>query len=201
MKVSASLSGWLASRSPRERRVIATGALASVAITLIALVLVPAARRWDDRRSTIAAAGERVRRYEALLSDEPGLKQEMEQRRRAARAGRLVPGVTPAVAASNVQSLLQRYARESGVRLDRVDVVGEPETSSDGIAAIPLQLSAQGDIHGLVALLERVQHGDRLLLISDVTIGAGTLRADSVQILSFTIRLSGAWAPPLESPS
>jgi len=66
--------------------VIATGALASVAITLIALVLVPAARRWDDRRSTIAAAGERVRRYEALLGAEPGLKQEMEQRLVAAHA-------------------------------------------------------------------------------------------------------------------
>ena len=201
MKASASPSVWLAGRSPRERRVLAGGALASVAIVVLALGVIPFARRWEERRATIRLAAERVQRFEALVLNEPRLAQEVEQRRRLARMGPLVNGVTSAVAASNVQSLLQQYARESGVKLDRVDVVGEPKPSDDGLAAIPVQLAAQGDVHGLVALLGRVHGGDTLLLIDDITIGAGAMRGDSVQVLTFTLRLRGVWAPPLQGGS
>ena len=201
MKASASPSDWLASRSPRERRVLAAGAIASVAIVVLALGILPFARRWEARRASIEVAAERVRRFEALVREEPRLAQQLEVRRRLARTGSLVDGVTPPVAASNVQSLLQQYARESGVKLDRVDVVGEPKPSDDGLATIPIQLAAQGDIHGLVALLGRVYSGDKLLLIDDIAIGAGATRGDSVQLLTFTLRLRGVWAPPLQGGS
>lgn len=201
MKDSALPSVWLASRSPRERRVLAGGAIASAAIIVFALGVIPLARRWEERRDAIAVAAERVRRYEALVRDEPGLQREVARRWGSARTDPLFDGVTTAVAASNVQSLLQQYARASGVKLDRVDVVGEPSPAEDGLHAIPIQLAAQGDVHGLVALLERVHGGDKLLLIDDLVAGAGPTREDSVQVLSFTLRLRGVWAPPLRGGS
>lgn len=201
MKASASPSVWLASRSRRERRVLAGGAIASAAIVVLALGVLPFVRRWEERRASIDMAAEQVRRYETLVRDEPRLRQEVERGRKRARTGPLFGGVTTAVAASNVQSLLQQYARSSGVKLDRVDVVGEPTPSKDGLAAIPIQLAAQGDLHGLVALLERIHRGDKLLLIDDMVIGAGSTRADSVQVLTFTLRLRGVWAPALQGGS
>ena len=201
MSASASPSGWLASRSPRERRVLAAGAIASVAIVVFTLGVVPFARQWEERRASIAMAADRAQRFESLMREEPRLRQDVAQRRRLARTGPLFEGVTPPVAASNVQSLLQQYARESGVKLERVDVVGEPRPSDDGLAAIPVQLAAQGDIHGLVALLDRIQRGEKLLLVDDITIGAGATRPDSVQVLIFTLRMRGVWAPPVERGS
>ena len=80
--------------------------------------------------------------------------------------------------------------------LDRVDVVGEAKVSDDGLAGVPVQLAAHGDIHGLVALLQRIDGGDKLLLVDELTVARGLTRADSVDVLSFTLRLRGTWAAP-----
>ena len=199
MKASASLSDWLARRSRRERRVLAAGAVAAGAILLLGIGVLPALRRWNDHRESIAITGERVRRLEALLAREAELKRALESERRAERGGRLLAGITPAVAASNVQALVQRYAVESGVQLERVDVVGDPQPEEGGLSTIPVQMSGQGDIHGLVALLERVQYGEKLLIVDDLTVGSGATRPDGVRVLTFAVRMRGAWAAPAES--
>lgn len=175
---------------------LAGGAIAAGVVVFLALVLIPFARRWDDRREAIEANRDRVQRYAALLRGEKGLRLEVAARRRSPLAGRLLSGMTPAVAASNLQSLLQEYARSSGITPDRVDVVGEAKVSDEGLAGVPVQLTAHGDIHGLVALLQRIDGGEKLLLVDELTVARGVTRADSVDVLSFTLRLRGAWAAP-----
>ena len=64
---------------------LAGGAIAAGAIVLVALVLIPFARRWDDRREAIQANRDRVQRYAVLLQSEKALRAEVAARRRSRR--------------------------------------------------------------------------------------------------------------------
>src|SRR2546422_356363 len=116
---------------------------------------------------------------------------------RAADEARLVTGATPALAASVLQGLLQRYADESSVQLDRVDVAGQPRADKPGLLAIPVQLQGQGDIYGLVDFLYRLQHADKLLVLDELTLSAGFVGAfaggTAQQNLSWSLRLHGLY--------
>jgi hypothetical protein len=123
-----------------------------------------------------------------------------EERRRALLGQRLVSGMTPALASSNLQTLLQRYADESNVTLDRVDLVGEQGTAApDSLPTVPVQLAATGDVYGLLDFLYRLQYGERLIVVDEVLVSAGYAPPPSagvpvagvpaVQTLTWTVRL------------
>jgi hypothetical protein len=145
------------------------GILIGLAMATVYGVL-PFARRWAAREDAIAATREQRARLQSLVASEAQLRKVLAQQRhaRVIRSRRLLTGATPAVAASSLQALIQRYAEESSVTLDRVDVVGEEAEPDSGLAAIPMELSAQGDIYGFVALLYRLQHGEKLLVVDEV---------------------------------
>lgn len=196
MKALPSLSDTLRRLSPRERRVVLAGALvATVAVTVTLLVL-PAARRWTSREAAYAPARDQWTRLAALVAGEAGMRQELEKQRlgHGAERARLVPGATPALAASTLQGLLQRYADESLIQLDRVDVAGEPRPDTSGLTFIPVQLQGQADISGLVDFLYRLEHGDKLLVIDDLTVNAGPEAGDGRQYLTWAVRLHGLYA-------
>src|SRR6266566_3138886 len=95
------------------------------------------------------------------------------------------------------QGLLQRYADESSVQLDRVDVAGQPRADKPGLLATPVQLQGQGDIYGLVDFLYRLQHADKLLVLDELTLSAGFVGAfaggTAHQNLSWSLRLHGLY--------
>src|SRR2546423_6343630 len=112
-----------------------------------------------------------------LVTNTDRMRRALEERKRAHAAdeARLVTGATPALAASALQGLLQRYADESSVQLNRVDVVSEPRPGQPGLLAIPVQLQGQGDIYGLVDFLARLEHGETLLVLDDVSLNAAAV--------------------------
>ena len=70
------------------------------------------------------------------------------------------------------------------------------------MAAIPVQLSGQGDIYGLIDLLYYLQHGEKLLIIDEIqvnsaqafaeTMAEGTLPGNS-NLLQWSVRLHGPY--------
>src|SRR5256714_2384246 len=112
-----------------------------------------------------------------LITNADRRRRALEERKRAHAADEagLVTGATPALAASALQGLLQRYADESSVQLNRVDVVSEPRRGQPGLLAIPVQLQGQGDIYGLVDFLARLEHGETLLVLDDVSLNAAAV--------------------------
>jgi hypothetical protein len=192
-----SLSTWFRHLNRRERRVVTAGAVVSVLALLTAWVALPFARRWQDREAAITAKQAQLGQLRSLIEGERGTRQSLtaRQRDRASLRQRLLTGATPALAASNVQALLQGYADGSRVTLDRVDVVAEPGSAGgEGLPAIPVRLSGQGDIYGLADLLTRLQFGGKLLVVDElrVTGGAPNYAPD---LLSFSVKLHGAYSP------
>jgi hypothetical protein len=66
-------------------------------------------------------------------------------------------------------------------------------------------LQGQGDVYGLVDFLFRVQHGERLLVIDELLVNAGSVRPgpqDSVSVrpMAWSLRAHGLYPGPLEGP-
>jgi type II secretory pathway component PulM len=190
------LSDSLRRISARERRFVLAGAIASATLVVLVLIVLPFARRWTARETTYAASREQWARLAGLAAGGGRLRRDRDAQRMAqsTEQARLVTGATPALAASSLQGLLQRYAGESAVQLDRVDVAGQPRTDEGGLLAIPVHLQGQGDVYGLVDFLYRLQAGERLLVIEEMTVNAGAWDADGRQTLIWAIRLHGLYA-------
>ena len=206
MKTSPWLSATLQRLNPRERRVVAAGAAVSAAALFIVLLVLPFAHQWVTREAAIAASREQWTRLQSLVSGESRLRRALDTVRLAQQSvrGRLLAGTTPAVAASHLQVLLQRYADESAVQLDRVDAVSEAEPSREGggggLLAIPVRLQVHGDVYGLVDFLYRLQHGEKLLVTDELGINAGLESTLGSQSLTWSVRLHGLYPAASQTP-
>ncbi len=182
---------------------IVGGAIVSAAALGIVLGVVPFAHRWAAREAAYATSREQWVRLATLATSTDRLRRALDEQQRAFAAdeARLVSGATPALAASMLQGLLQRYADESAVQLDRVDVAGQPRPDKPGLLAIPVQLQGQGDIYGLVDFLYRLERGEKLLVLDDLTLNAGFAWMPSAgfaggsrsQRLTWSVRLHGLY--------
>ena len=175
--------------SPRERRTIAAGLLVSVLALLIVFGVLPFARRWHARENTIAAEQQHLARLRGLVGREADLRQALDERRNRLEGGvqRLLSGRTPALVASSLQSLLQSYADQSQVTVSRLDVTGEA-VKSNGLEMMPATVSAIGDVYGVTQMLYLIEHGSRLLEISELTVRPNpALRGELLQ-LTVTLR-------------
>jgi hypothetical protein len=182
--------------SRREKTVVLGGALVS-AVALVAVYgVLPFAARWMDREAELAVKAEQLARLETLIAQRDAIQQTLVRLRdERGRAGSLLlEGETPAVAASRLLELLNRFAEESRVLLDRVDMAGEVEASGDSLVPIPAQVTARGDIYGLVDLLFYLQHGEKLLVIDDFRMNAGRAPGTAGQLVTWTIALHGYYA-------
>jgi len=198
MSLSQSLSAWFRRLSRRERRVVTVGALVSVLALLGVGVVLPFVSRWQDREATIQAKQSQLAQLRTLVEAETATQQTLSARlrERTALRERLLTGATPALAASDLQALLQGYADGSRVSLTRVDLVAQPGAAGDeSLPAIPVRLSAHGDIHGLAGLLSRLQYGEKLLVIDEFMVNVGDVAGDRPDLLTFSVRLHGAYSP------
>jgi type II secretory pathway component PulM len=189
-----SLSAWTRRLNPRERRVVAGGAVVAGVVLLCAWVVLPLAQRWQTREAAIAAREAQLAQLLGLVAGEAAIQRQLEerQRERANLRSQLLTGATPALAASSLQALVQRYANASRVTLDRVDLVGESSsTEAAGLLPVPVELSATGDIHGLANLLSRLQHSYKLLVIDQLQVSAGAAGGLGSSVLNWSMRLHG----------
>lgn len=201
MRPSRWLSESLRRVNARERRFIIAGVGISAALLLLVTVALPLARRWAARETLYASTREQSARLAGLAAGVEPLRNTRDAQRLAqgSESARLVSGATPALAASGLQGLLQRFAEEHGVQLDRVDVAAQPRPDRGGLLAIPAQLQGQSDITGLVDFLLRIQVSKVLLVVDEVAVNAATAGEgkDGRQTLLWTVRLHGLYRAPI----
>lgn len=197
MKAFRSLSDSFRRLNGREQRVVAGGAGIALASLLVVFALLPLLDRLTSRETTYVASRDRYVRLQTLVASEGRLRRALEEQQLALRAsvGLLATGSTAALAASNLQALVQRYAEESVVQLDRIYVAGEAKADSLGLVNIPVQVQGQGDIYGLVDFLFRLQHGEKLLVIDDMTITSGLPQTGRHEFVVWSMTMHGLYAP------
>src|SRR3954466_9161371 len=112
MKPFRSLSDSFPRLNRRERRVVLGGAAILVSALLVVFAVLPLRERWSSREASYAASRDRYVRLQTLVAGEARLRSALEQQQHALQAsvGLLATGSTAALAASNLQALVQRYA-------------------------------------------------------------------------------------------
>lgn len=198
MKLFPSLSASFRRLNRREQRVVAGGAAIAAAALLVVFALLPLQEWWSSRESSYSASYDRWVRLQTLVASQARLRRALEEQQRAQQVsvGLLATGSTPALAASNLQALVQRYAEESSVQLDRIFVAGQSKADSQGLMTVPVQVQGQGDIYGLVDFLFRLQHGEKLLVIDDMTITAGLPHTGRRDFMTWSMTMHGLYAAP-----
>ena len=198
MKISHWLSATFRNLSRREKAIVVGGAALSAAALLGVYVVAPLASRWTNREAEIQLRAEQAARLKSLIDQEDAIRGAVDVLReeRSFAGRRLLEGNTPAVAASGLQQLINRYAQESRVSLDRVDVAGDLGSEPAELLAIPAQLAGRADIYGLVDLLFYLQQGEKLLVIDDLRVGTTRAIGPQADLVTWSIDLHGYYAPP-----
>lgn len=180
------------------------GAIVSAVALVVMGLIVPIADHWTSRESRYAANRAQWVRLSALAASSDRLQRALDQQKAAlaVEENRLVEGTTPALAASTLQGMLQQYAVESAVQLQRVDAAGEPKAANPGLLEIPVQLSGTASVVGLVDFLSKLERGNTLLIVDEVAINAGfdipgasiaDVGGHQSQTLQWTLRVHGLY--------
>lgn len=160
-----------ASLTPRDARALRLGAIA-VLVVLAAWLAIPAVRRWQDREALIAARRDELARVRGLVQSRAALDAAARARGGALRMWprRPVHAATGALAAGELQSVLQRWAEESRLTIEQLDVTGDIDSTAAPLPAVPATLVALGDVHGVADLLARVHGGAHLVEVRELTV-------------------------------
>jgi hypothetical protein len=152
------------------------------------------------RESLIAAKRDELSRLRGLQTATPMLREAVALReaRAAEFPQRPVSAPTAALAAGVLQGVLQRYADESQLSVSELNVAGEPDTTAVPLAALPATLIALGDVYGVADLLDRVQHGNTLLEVREMTVQVNPARkADGGgELLQLTLVVRAPFVAP-----
>jgi hypothetical protein len=171
----------------RERRTLAVGATVAVVALLVAYVVMPTARRWRDREAAIDVARDRVSRLAGLASwhdNRPGASDGPP----AESTPRALRGRTVALAAAQLQAMLQEQARLSRVSVERLEVAEGGDSVSAAPAQVTANLSATTDIYGVADLLTRLQASSVALSLDDVQLTANPVLRGNLLQLALTVR-------------
>lgn len=162
-------------------RVLRTLVPALAGVVVLFAALIPLLGRWRERERTIDEKRSQLAETEWLVAhndDAPG----------AAANDQLLAGRSVAVAASTLQSVVQRYADENGLTLNRLDVAELPVASPGSFPMIPCSIAAVGDIYGLTEFLFALNHGRPLVDIREMSVVSSSALGEGVLQISLGIR-------------
>lgn len=177
-----------ASLAPRDRRVLAIGAI-TVTLLVAGTKGIPAWRSWvRDTRAEAAELAREAARAQGSVAMAGALRDSLSARR--ARLEELAPSVvegdTPAVAAGALAELLSNAAAESNVRLGSVQLRTDT-TSRATFSRVGLRADFTGDIIGVASMLYLLEGGAELLSIRELSItqpepAAGNDRPEALRV-------------------
>lgn len=177
-----------ASLSPRDRRVLAIGAI-TVAVLVAGTKGVPAWLAWvRDTRVEATEFAREATRAQGSVATSGALRDSLAARR--ARLEELGPSIieseSPAVAAGALAEILSNAAAESNVRLGSVQLRTDT-TSRSAFSRVGVRAEFTGDIIGVASMLYLLEGGAELLAIRELSItqpepAAGDDRPEALRV-------------------
>ena len=156
----------------RDRRALRWGA-GTILAALLALRVVPdavrAAGAWQARSAARQATLGQTRR---LLGELPQLRDSLSRLLPAvvALAPRLLDGRTPTEVSASLAALVTLDARQHALAVVRVDPL--PDAVAGAFTRVTVHAELEGDVRGLVAMLQMLETGDPLLTLESLSVDA-----------------------------
>ena len=181
--------------SRRDRRAVLSGLLVLVPALLFHLIVQPFLGELSEMHG-------RIERERGLLQREQSLLAEVKaypRRLQAAEAGllteapRLFAGPDLVAASAALSNYLGGKAHSSRVFLQRSET-GTP-AAENGVAELRVELSAVGDLEGMLSFLQALESGPKLVTIPRLVIGraerVNPSESNDEEVLSLTATVNG----------
>lgn len=158
------------SRAPRERLLLGIAGGALLLVILVYAIVKPYRALTEKLENDIAQQASLVAKMERQRNRGPQIEQQLGQLRQRIQDIRqhLVPGGTPALAASQLQDRLQNLARSSGLEvLTTVSLRDEP---AGEFRKTTVQMTLRGNLPELGRFMSTVEYGDWRLAVSSLEV-------------------------------
>jgi len=169
-------------RAPRERLLLAAAGGALFLVVFVYGVVKPYRAYTEKLESEIAQQSALVTKMERQRDRGPQIEQRLAQLRQRVQDIRqhLIPGGTPALAASQLQDRLQNLARGSG--LDVLTTVSLRDEPAGEFRKTTIQMTLRGNLPELGRFMSAVEYGDWRLTVSSLEIrGTYNIRVAGLQ--------------------
>jgi hypothetical protein len=191
--------------SPRDRRAMILGALLVVPATAWSQGVLPYLRAVRDAQAELRQERGLLERELQVLAGSSRYPTEFSAGadRLLAEVPRLIGGGDDGAASAALAGYVRGVAQAARVQLSRV----EPASSADaggGVTSLPLEVSGEGDIEGIMTLLHLLETGPKLVHVTGMTLETGEEPAASAGASppdpSQSNFLSGVMPPPAAVP-
>jgi type II secretory pathway component PulM len=158
---------------PPRQRLLALGAggllLALVAYALVISPLLDLKDSWarELNRKTML-----LQKYRALDRNKQAVDRSYQnlQKSLILAEGQLLAGTNPAVASADLQEILRNLTRTLGIQVTSTRVL--PPQESGEYLEVPLEVQMTCTIDQLVTMLYRLEHHEKLMVITDLDVNA-----------------------------
>lgn len=157
--------------SPRDRRAVLLGALLVVPATAWSQGVLPYIRAVREARAELRSERGLLQRELQVLAGANRYPAEFSAGadRLLAEVPRLIGGDDDGAASAALAGYVRGVAQAARVQLTRV----EPASSADagaGITALPLEVSGEGDLEGVMTMLHLLETGPKLVHVTGMTL-------------------------------
>ena len=147
---------------------------AGVVLVLLAyaLVISPMLDLKDSWAKDLDKKARLLQKYKALEKDQQAVSRAFQnmQKALAQAEGQLLTGTNPAVASADLQEILKNLTRTLGVQVNSTKVL--PPQESGAYLEVPIEVQLSCTIDQLVLMLYRLEHHEKLLLVTELDINA-----------------------------
>ena len=191
--MKASIARRIARVSRREGRVLTLGVMIVVPAIAFQMVVTPYTRRVADVRTRVEREQDLLRREQMLLAEVKAYPARLRQSEATLlrEAPRLFAGPDLVAASAALSGYVSGQALASHVFVQQSET-GSPGSTSEGVGRLQVELRAVGDLEGILAFLQRLESGSKLVTVERLAIAqterlAGAPRDDEVLSLTATV--------------
>jgi type II secretory pathway component PulM len=169
-------------RAPRERLLLGIAGAALLLVIFVYGIVKPYRAYTEGLENEIAQQASFVAKMERQRDRGPQIEQQVTQLRQRMQDVRqhLIPGGTPALAASQLQDRLQNLARSSG--LDVLTTVSLRDEPAGEFRKTTVQMTLRGGLPELGRFVSSVEYGDWRLTVSSLEVrGTYNIRIAAMQ--------------------
>ena len=159
--------------SPRDRRALALGAALLVPSLLWAFALAPYLAALNAANGRLADQRALLRRELSVLAEAKSYPSAfgVGARRLLSVAPRLTGGEDPAAAGAAVAGYVRRLGQMGGANVTRVEP-GSVREAGGGLVALPVAVTGEADLEGLMTLLQLLETGPKLVHVDELKVEA-----------------------------
>ncbi|HLC42134.1 MAG TPA: type II secretion system protein GspM [Methylomirabilota bacterium] len=182
----------------REQQLISLAGLVAFCVLGYLYVVEPLRTRIATDQERIPVREKILAKARQTIAQKELLRRELEELSHTIDEAKtkLLPGSTPALAASELQTRVKGFSADTGVEVRSERVL--PTVERGELLEVPLEITVSSGIRELASLLDRLQSADNLLTLSDVKVRVVSIGQPKELLTTLTI--SGYILSPSQPP-